>query len=182
LITAIPSDRNEIEMVKHLYGDGAQSFVVQPGASSTAGGNNGPATDEIGSEEGRKRKEKEEKERKATEAEKLGLAEETEERRVAAKLAEKQKPEEGEIVGNPTSKEPPKEVKEVPPGKEGRKTKKTRCRPDLIGMASLNVSATPPFALVAAKIIEDLSHISYPEGVIGPKPELNVNSKKGGFM
>ena len=36
-------------------------------------------------------------------------------------------------------------------------------------------------ALATVRIIEDLSRISYPEGVTGPRPELNVNPKKGKF-
>ena len=143
-------------------------------------------------EEERIRKEKEEEERKAAEAEKLRLAKEAEERRVkeeekkvAAKLAEEQKPEEGEIIESPTSEEPPKEVREVFSRKEGLKidTAITKARPgplDLSG-ATKNVAAAPPSALATARIIEDLGHISYPEGVISPKPELNVNSKKGKF-
>ncbi|KAF9781652.1 eukaryotic translation initiation factor 4G1-domain-containing protein [Thelephora terrestris] len=35
--------------------------------------------------------------------------------------------------------------------------------------------------LATARVIEDLSQISYPEGVMGPKPELNVKSEKGKF-
>ena len=38
--------------------------------------------------------------------------------------------------------------------------------------------STPPTVM----IVEDLSRIVYPDGIAGPKPELNVNSKKGGFM
>ena len=143
-------------------------------------------------EEERKRKEKEEEEKKAAEAEKLRLAKEAEERRVkeeekrvAAKLAEEQKPEEGEIVESPSSEEPPKEVREVFSRKEGLKidTAITKARPgplDLSG-ATKNVAAAPPSALATARIIEDLDHISYPEGVASPKPELNVNSKNGKF-
>ena len=44
-----------------------------------------------------------------------------------------------------------------------------------------NVIAVSLSALAAARMIEDLGHISYPEGVSGPKPELNVNSKEGKF-
>ena len=44
-----------------------------------------------------------------------------------------------------------------------------------------NVVAAALPALAAARMIEDLGYISYPEGVNGPKPELNVNSKKGKF-
>ena len=143
-------------------------------------------------EEERKRKEKEEEERKAAEAEKLRLAKEDEERRVreeekrvTAKLAEEQKPEDGEIVESPASEEPPKEVREVFSRKEGLKidTSITKTRPgplDLSG-ATKNVVAAPPSALATARIIEDLGHISYPDGVTSPKPELNVNSKKGKF-
>lgn len=146
----------------------------------------------VAQEEERKRKEEEEEERKAAEAEKLRLAKEAEERRmqeeekkVAAKLAEEQKPEEGEIVESPTPEEPPKEVREVSSKKEGLKidTSITKTRPgplDLSG-ATKNVVAAPPSALATARIIEDLGHISYPEGVTSPKPELNVNSKKGKF-
>lgn len=45
-----------------------------------------------------------------------------------------------------------------------------------------NVVAAPPSALATARPIEDLGHISYPEGVTSPNPELNLNSKKGKFM
>ena len=37
--------------------------------------------------------------------------------------------------------------------------------------------STPP-----TRIIGDLGRILYPDGIIGPRPELNVNSKKGKFM
>ena len=143
-------------------------------------------------EEERKRKEEEEEERKAAEAEKLRLAKEAEERRVreeekrvTAKLAEEQKPEDGEIVESPTLEESPKEVREVFSKKEGLKidTSITKTRPgplDLSG-ATKNVVAAPPSALATARIIEDLGHVSYPDGVTSPKPELNVNSKKGKF-
>jgi len=146
----------------------------------------------VAEEEERKRKEKEEEERKAAEAEKLRLAKEAEERRmkeeekrVAAKLAEEQKPEEGELVESPTSEGLPKEVREIFSRKEGLKidTSITKTRPgplDLSG-ATKNVVAAPPSALATARIIEDLGHISYPEGVASPKPELNLNSKGGKF-
>ena len=47
--------------------------------------------------------------------------------------------------------------------------------------ATKNVIAAPPSALATARIVEDLGHISYPEGIVSPKPELNVNSKSGKF-
>jgi translation initiation factor 4G len=140
----------------------------------------------------RKRKDKEEEERKAAEVEKLRLAKEAEERRVkeeakrvAAKLAEVQKQEEGELVESPTAEEPPKEVREIFSRKEALKidTSITKTRPgplDLSG-ATKNVVAALPSALATARVIEDLDHISYPEGISSPKPELNANSKKGKF-
>lgn len=39
-----------------------------------------------------------------------------------------------------------------------------------------------PSALSAVGAIEDLCQVSYPEGVMSPRPELNVNSRKGKFM
>ena len=144
-------------------------------------------------EEERKRKEEEEEEeRKAAEAEKLRLAKEAEERRmkeeakrVVVKLAEEQKQEEGELVESPTTEEPPKEVREIFSRKEALKidTSITKTRPgplDLSG-ATKNVVAALPSALATARVIEDLGHISYPEGISSPKPELNANSKKGKF-
>lgn len=140
------------------------------------------------------RKHKEEEERRAAEAEKLRLAKEAEERRikeeeekvrVALKLAEQRKQEEGEIVESPTVEEPPKEAREIFSRKEGLKidTTVTKTRPgplDLSG-ATKNVVAALPSALATARLIEDLDHISYPEGISSPKPELNTNSKKGKF-
>lgn len=143
-------------------------------------------------EEERKRKEKEEEERKAAEAEKLRLAKEAEERRVkeeaervAAKLAQEQKQEESEIVESPAHEEPPKEVREIFSRKEALKidTSITKTRPgplDLSG-ATKNVVAALPSALATARVIEDLDHVSYPEGISSPRPELNTNSKKGKF-
>jgi hypothetical protein len=78
-------------------------------------------------------------------------------------------------------------VREVFSRKEGFKidTSITKTRPgplDLSAGATKNVVAVPPSALATAMIIEDLCHIWYPEGVTGPRPELNVNSRNGKFM
>jgi len=42
--------------------------------------------------------------------------------------------------------------------------------------------ASPPSALKLARMIEHPDRTPYPEGVNGPKPELNVNSEKGKFV
>lgn len=143
-------------------------------------------------EEEKRRREREEEERKAADAEKLRLAKEAEERRIkeeeekiAARLAEAQKQEEGEIIESPIAEEPPQEAREILSRKEALKidTSITKTRPgplDLSG-ATKNIPAALPSALATARVIEDLDHISYPEGISSPKPELNANSKKGKF-
>ena len=108
----------------------------------------------------------------------------TEGKSVAARLAEEQKSEEGEIVGDPTPKEPSKDAKKAT--SRGLKiiTPTTKIHPGTpdIPDATNNVIAVPPSALVTARTIEDLRLITYPEGFTGPKQELNVNSMKGKFM
>ena len=51
---------------------------------------------------------------------------------------------------------------------------------DLSGIQS---PATAPTcsALKAARIIDDLGRINYPEGIQSPKVELNINAKQGKF-
>ena len=44
------------------------------------------------------------------------------------------------------------------------------------------VAPRHPSGLAAANAIEDLRQVSYPEGIMSPKPELNVNTRKGRFM
>jgi len=105
---------------------------------------------------------------------------------VAARLTEEQKSEEGEIVGDPTSKELSKDAKKATSRNKGLKiitptTKINLGTPD-IPDATKSVIAVPPSALVTARTIEDLRLITYPEGFTGPKQELNVNSMKGKFM
>ena len=38
-----------------------------------------------------------------------------------------------------------------------------------------------PSALATARHIEDINHITYPEGIKRPKIELNVNAQNGKF-
>ena len=44
-------------------------------------------------------------------------------------------------------------------------------------------SSSPDFHLTTSAIraIDDLEHISYPDGIFGPQHELNVNAKEGRF-
>ena len=82
-------------------------------------------------------------------------------KRMAARLTEEQKPEEALRIDTSITKT------------------RRRSAPFDLSNTTKNVVTTPLSTLAAARMIEDLGHISYPEGVSGPKPELNVNSKKG---
>ena len=104
---------------------------------------------------------------------------------VAVNLAEEQKLEEGEMVGGHTSETLSKDPKEVASGNEGLETDTptTKIYPGTLDISGLIKDLVAvPLASVTARIIEDLDLISYPEGITGPKQELNVNSKKGNFM
>jgi Eukaryotic translation initiation factor 4G1 len=60
----------------------------------------------------------------------------------------------------------------------------TRKRPGPLNLqTTINTNTIPPLpsALATARFIEDINRISYPEGVKGPKAELNVNTEKGKF-
>lgn len=72
---------------------------------------------------------------------------------------------------------------DVPEDRKAARTGATtiRTRPGPLDLHG-TTTATPPSALGAARMIEDLGLISYPEGIVGPKPELNVNSTKGKFV
>ena len=95
---------------------------------------------------------KEKEERKVAKAEKSRLAKE----------AEEQKPEpQWGGVESPPFEEPPKNAK--------------------VEAFWRRLAPVSRSALATVRIIEDLNRISYPEGVTGPRPELNVNSKKGKF-
>jgi translation initiation factor 4G len=43
------------------------------------------------------------------------------------------------------------------------------------------ITGALPSALATARIIEDINQVSYPEGIMSPKIELNVNAKQGKF-
>ncbi|KAH9912525.1 eukaryotic translation initiation factor 4G1, eIF4E-binding domain-containing protein, partial [Fomitopsis serialis] len=61
-------------------------------------------------------------------------------------------------------------------------SKKRRAGPlDLSSTRSQPVAQPLPSALATARTIEDLGSVSYPEGIKGPKVELNMNAKHGKF-
>ncbi|KDQ50870.1 hypothetical protein JAAARDRAFT_41657 [Jaapia argillacea MUCL 33604] len=143
-------------------------------------------------EEERLRKEEEEKER-------LRKEEEEKERErlrkeaipppapVSEPIAEVPKEvEDGEVL-----EEAPKTAPTPPQEKQTEENKKplridtdARRRPGPLDLSSTKqtpISAPLPSALATARIIEDLGRVSYPEGIMSPKPELNVNAKNGKF-
>ncbi|KAJ7821115.1 hypothetical protein B0H14DRAFT_2832192 [Mycena olivaceomarginata] len=54
-------------------------------------------------------------------------------------------------------------------------------RLDLTGAFKPNIPAALPSALATARIIDDLSSVSYPENIQSPKVELNIGAKDGKF-
>lgn len=86
--------------------------------------------------------------------------------------------EEGEIVEIPTFEEPPREVIEAL-SSPGIDTTKQKTRPCPLDPPSPTKKVVPalPYVLATAKMIENLGHSLYPEGITSPKPELNVDSK-----
>lgn len=138
-------------------------------------------------EQERIRKEEEEKKRQEAEAERLRLEEEkkAEEAKLHKEAEERrlleEAKEEGEI--EPTeeaaqAKREPLKIDTALPSPDSRR------RPgplDLSGTARAVVAPPPPSALAAARVIDDLGRVPYPEGIQSPKIELNVNAKNGKF-
>ncbi|KAG1739093.1 eukaryotic translation initiation factor 4G1, eIF4E-binding domain-containing protein, partial [Suillus paluster] len=56
-----------------------------------------------------------------------------------------------------------------------------RTSPQDLASAKTNVSAPHTSALLTARVIENLSQVVYPEGIKGPKVELNANVRDGRF-
>lgn len=52
---------------------------------------------------------------------------------------------------------------------------------DLSGVAKQDITAPLPSALATARIIDDLGSVSYPDGILSPKIELNENAQPGKF-
>ena len=103
----------------------------------------------------------------------------------AAAAAEK---EEGEVDDKPS----PTESEGKEKAKEGLKIDTAavtpvefpRRRPGPLDISAAQKQGIPqglPSALATARIIEDISTISYPEGIKSPKVELNVHAKSGKF-
>ena len=113
---------------------------------------------------------------KVAEAEKPRLAKEVEGSRMQ---------EEGEVIESPATEEVPEEELEIISRQEVLRIDtpiaKTRPAPlDLSKPTKVLIPAPLP-VLDVVGVIEDLDCISYPEGINGPKPGLNVNSRKGKF-
>ncbi|KAF9012539.1 hypothetical protein BDQ17DRAFT_1271720 [Cyathus striatus] len=90
---------------------------------------------------------------------------------------------EGVAVPAATTQEAKEEPREKEKAKEPLRINTGRHRPgplDLSMTKGINAPA-PPSALATARIIEDISSISYPEGVQSPRAELNTNTKGGKF-
>ncbi|RPD57735.1 hypothetical protein L227DRAFT_551661 [Lentinus tigrinus ALCF2SS1-6] len=124
---------------------------------------------------------KEEEERAAKEAEAKAKAEEA-----------KAEPEEGEVqeTADATDEAIKEEAKDKVSDKAPLRIDTTltpsegKRRPGRLDLSSTKNPAIPaplPSALATARIIEDIGSIQYPEGVMSPKPELNVNAKQGKF-
>jgi hypothetical protein len=58
-----------------------------------------------------------------------------------------------------------------------------RKRPGRLDLSNTQkgISGSLPSALATARIIEDINQVSYPEGIMSPKIELNINAKDGKF-
>jgi translation initiation factor 4G len=63
--------------------------------------------------------------------------------------------------------------------------KHQRKRPRPLNLPTAVTGNTPPVlpsTLATARYIEDINSITYPEGIKGPKVELNVNTQRGKFL
>ncbi|OJT05714.1 hypothetical protein TRAPUB_3457 [Trametes pubescens] len=135
---------------------------------------------------------KEEEERKLKEEEERAAKEAEEKAKAAASAATKPEPsEEGEVAesldaADEAAKEEAKDkVSDKAPlridtslNSDGKR------RPGRLDLSSTKNNAIPaplPSALATARIIEDIGSIEYPEGILSPKPELNMNAKQGKF-
>ncbi|EIW54449.1 uncharacterized protein TRAVEDRAFT_173662 [Trametes versicolor FP-101664 SS1] len=166
------------------------------------------ARKEAEEEKERLRKEKEEKERLALEAEEKARKEEEERKlREEEERAAKEAEEKAKAAASAATKPEPSEEGEVSESldaadeaaKEEAKDKVSdkaplridtslnsdgKRRPGRLDLSSTKTNAIPaplPSALATARIIEDIGSIEYPEGILSPKPELNMNAKQGKF-
>ena len=139
-------------------------------------------------EEERVKREAEEQERARKEASEKAAAEAQASKMLEAALEaptaepESQKEsEEGEVDEQKDDAESRDKVQEKPPLRLDTVLDKKRPGPlDLSGTKG-PIQPPLPSALATARIIEDISEISYPEGIMSPKIELNMNAKQGKF-
>ncbi|KAL1938535.1 hypothetical protein VTO73DRAFT_11558 [Trametes versicolor] len=103
-------------------------------------------------------------------AEEERLPQETENRARQCKIAEVEAYEEdGEPMGEEAQKKTPTAVSVATKRLSPSHTK-------------INIISAPlPSALATARMIKDIGTIVYPEGILGPKPELNRNTEPGKF-
>ncbi|KAI0250910.1 hypothetical protein BJV78DRAFT_1282825 [Lactifluus subvellereus] len=83
-----------------------------------------------------------------------------------------------ELPAKPLEKEPLRIDTSLPSPEHPRK------RPGPLNLQTAintNIAPSLPSALASARHIEDISRITYPEGIKSPKVELNVNTQKGKF-
>ncbi|KZP05638.1 hypothetical protein FIBSPDRAFT_1053990 [Athelia psychrophila] len=101
----------------------------------------------------------------------------------AATAATAKEKEEGEVAESPSELISDKRksglsINTAGPSQEARKP-----RPGSLDLSYGKTPITPglPSALATARIIEDIEKMEYPEGIMSPKLELNVNAKDGKF-
>ncbi|KAF5355138.1 hypothetical protein D9756_005480 [Leucocoprinus leucothites] len=132
-----------------------------------------------GEERERLRKEEEEKERQRLEEEKAAKAKEVEEVAKAQRTKE-----EGELIEEPESGDAAKDDSKAQTKESLRinTSEPLKKRPNRLDLSNTgSVPAPLPSALSTARAIDDISRVSYPEGISSPKPELNTNAKDGKF-
>ncbi|KAF8633421.1 hypothetical protein AX17_004592 [Amanita inopinata Kibby_2008] len=132
-------------------------------------------------EEQCKREEEERKRARRQEEEEAAKAKAVAEAEAVSKM-EKSKMTEGEITQEPeegeisSMKEEPKER-----SKEGLRIDTVLSEKRRPGPLDLTHSRQPSSPLTLARHIEDLGSVTYPEGIMSPKPELNAGAKEGKF-
>ncbi|PFH52156.1 hypothetical protein AMATHDRAFT_57504 [Amanita thiersii Skay4041] len=127
-------------------------------------------------EEERIRKQQEEEEIAKAKAAALAVAESQAEQSEAAKVTDgdlTQEPEDGELGSlKEESKDKPKDSLRIDT------VLSTKRRP---GPLDLSQSRQPSSPLTLARPLGDLTSVTYPEGIMSPKPELNAGAKEGKF-
>lgn len=127
----------------------------------------------------------------APEEQKCGEEEQCQEASKAVKTMEVEKAGLSKGEGNKVNAPEQDDTTSTPQGEPKEKVEGLSCtnaskpdrkRPiplDLSGTGSASNSHSSVFT--AARVIDDITRISYPEGISSPKPELNANAKNGKF-